>query len=369
MAEERFDPMLLAVAQGQNGGIDGLLDVYFSFLRRKTDFFSGGGEGYPRVESTIIDAAKRQYALYERDQQKKTAQSSSVKPSTAVKRGDTQSQADDVYTLGADGSFDITQSAGSGGSKHAKSAATASVPPALPSANAARQVEPSTSGSADVSSRNAASASSPAAAAPAASAASAPPSSSASAGEGAPSAALLPPGPGNGFRTERYSWSQSLTDATLLFPVPAATRAREVAVEFKAKRLRVSVKGAGVLLDVELPYRVRAEDCNWTLTDEDGSTAGGRCLTVFLQKEEGMHWWDSVAVSGEPKLDMSKIEPENSKLSDLDGETRKTVEKMMYDQRQKQAGLPTSEEQAKADMLRKFMAAHPEMDFSNAKIM
>lgn len=49
---------------------------------------------------------------------------------------------------------------------------------------------------------------------------------------------------------------------------------------------------------------------------------------MTLTKSEGMHWWRSV-LADEPVIDVQAVEPESSKLTDLDPETRQTVEKMM----------------------------------------
>ena len=170
----------------------------------------------------------------------------------------------------------------------------------------------------------------------------------------------LKPNSGNGYDTERYNWAQTLQDVTVSIRVPNGTKAKMMQVSIESKRLSVGIKGDEPILAGDLPETVQPDECSWSIVD-------GNLVEVYLQKVNTMSWWSRV-VEGEPELNTKKVQPENSKLSDLDGETRATVEKMMYDQRQKALNKPTSDEQQKNDMLKNFMDMHPEMDFSNAKI-
>ena len=118
------------------------------------------------------------------------------------------------------------------------------------------------------------------------------------------------------------------------------------------KYLKVGLKSQSpkYIVDAPLVKTIICNDSFWTVKD-------GNCVVVNLQKLNQMEWWDDVCV-GDLTIDMKKIQPENSKLDELDGETRQTVEKMMFNQKQKALGLPTSEEQKKYEMLEKFKKTH-----------
>ncbi|KAI5818092.1 nuclear movement protein nudC [Pyronema omphalodes] len=157
-----------------------------------------------------------------------------------------------------------------------------------------------------------------------------------------------------------YVWKQTIGDVDISVPIPAGTRARDLDIVMQSKKLKVGLKGKEPIMEGELPKTIRVDESTWSVEDQ-------KSVEIHLEKTNQMEWWPHV-LTHHPAIDTSKINPENSSLSDLDGETRAMVEKMMYDQRQKEMGLPTSDEQKKLDMFNKFKAQHPEMDFSGANL-
>ncbi|KAJ5650904.1 HSP20-like chaperone [Penicillium longicatenatum] len=162
-----------------------------------------------------------------------------------------------------------------------------------------------------------------------------------------------------------YKWTQTIRDLEVSAPIPSNIKGRDMVVTLTKSKISVAIKGQEPILEGEFPHPILVDESSWTL--ETTSVAPGKEVIIHLDKVNKVEWWPHV-VKGAPKIDVTKITPENSSLSDLDGETRAMVEKMMYDQRQKEAGGLTSDEQKKKELLEKFKADHPEMDFSNAQI-
>jgi len=157
-----------------------------------------------------------------------------------------------------------------------------------------------------------------------------------------------------------YTWRQNLGDVAVVVPVPSGTRAKQLAITISKTKLSVGVKGQDPIMVGDLCKEIKVDDSTWTLEDQ-------AFVHIHLEKQNQQAWWENV-LKHHPKIDTTKIQPENSKLSDLDGETRAMVEKMMFDNQQKQMGKPTSDELKKLEALEKFKSAHPEMDFTNAKM-
>ncbi|KAI0389554.1 CS-domain-containing protein [Xylariaceae sp. FL0594] len=162
-----------------------------------------------------------------------------------------------------------------------------------------------------------------------------------------------------------YKWTQTIGELEIAIPsIPGNYKARDLVVELKKQKIKAGVKGQEPIIEGDLPHAILTEESTWTLSSAPDGT---KTIEIHLDKANKMEWWAHVVTSA-PRIDVTKIQPETSKLSDLDGETRGMVEKMMFDQRQKELGLPSSDEQRKADILKKFQEQHPEMDFSKAKI-
>ncbi|KAI1323550.1 HSP20-like chaperone [Xylariaceae sp. FL0255] len=160
-----------------------------------------------------------------------------------------------------------------------------------------------------------------------------------------------------------YKWTQTLEELEVtISSIPANMKSRDMVVELKRQTLKAGIKGQDPIIEGTFPHPVDTEESTWTLTGDSTKT-----LSIYLSKVNKEEWWAHIVTSA-PKIDVTKIEPEASTFGDLKGDYKQVVGKMMYDQQQKAKGLPTSDEERKQDILKNFMAQHPEMDFSQAKI-
>jgi hypothetical protein len=134
----------------------------------------------------------------------------------------------------------------------------------------------------------------------------------------------------NGGVTDKYRWTQTLSETNVSVPLPKGTTSKQITVVIEANKLYAALTSGEktIFIDGEPDEKVDTQDATWTLEEHKGE----KTLEIFLPKVNKMSWWKSL-VQGGPRINTKKIVPENSKLDDLDGDTRGTVEKMMFDQR------------------------------------
>eukprot|EP00573_Skeletonema_grethae_P010987 CAMPEP_0201695414 /NCGR_PEP_ID=MMETSP0578-20130828/7373_1 /ASSEMBLY_ACC=CAM_ASM_000663 /TAXON_ID=267565 /ORGANISM="Skeletonema grethea, Strain CCMP 1804" /LENGTH=366 /DNA_ID=CAMNT_0048181259 /DNA_START=29 /DNA_END=1129 /DNA_ORIENTATION=+ len=357
--DDRFDGLFLQIAH-QTQGIEPLLDTLFSFLRRKSDFFTPPAGGDAEAAIAKVNEVVRKHAdIYlkdkRREEEEKLKRREAAEAKKKKKKKDAEAAAaaekrkeennEGVIEMGEDG-FDISNDEPPPSSKPAAAKVAADISDVksdAPTISATKTEQHKTDGSKDDN------------------------NTQETEKEEEEEEDNSPPPIGNGGTIDgKYVWTQTLQELTINIPLPENTRGRDLNVVISKKHLKVGFakknkNNNDFIVNDNLTKPIIVDDSLWTIED-------GNRLVLTLQKSNQMEWWDAPCQSDFPKINIQKVQPENSNLSDLDGETRQTVEKMMFDQRQKALGLPTADEQKKLDILEKFKASHPEMDFSNAKI-
>lgn len=88
---------------------------------------------------------------------------------------------------------------------------------------------------------------------------------------------------------------------------------------------------------------IKRDDSSWNL--EDGQT-----IMLILEKSTENIW--KTIIKGDQEIDATQVD--NSKdIGDFDDETQGALRKIVYEQKRKQMGLPSTEEQDKLEMMKK----------------
>lgn len=129
----------------------------------------------------------------------------------------------------------------------------------------------------------------------------------------------------NGGITENYVWTQTAYDLTVRVSLPDKITKKDVFVEIKTNKLKVKIKD-DVIIDGELFLDILNDSSMWYILNNK--------IEIELDKLKKHEWWKCI-IKGHPEIDTTKVKPNSEHISDLDSETRATIDKMLYDEKMK----------------------------------
>jgi hypothetical protein len=145
----------------------------------------------------------------------------------------------------------------------------------------------------------------------------------------------------NGAKTDKYFWSQTLTELTVEIGLDDVCVGKDVKVKFQPHAINVMVKGK-VVLDGELHERVNCEESMWNLEDR---------RKIILTLEKARHTWWNCFLEGDETIDTTKVES-TKRIHEYDNETQGAIRKIVFDQNQKAKGEATSDQIRTAEVMR-----------------
>merc|ERR1719343_1745315 len=208
-ADERFDGVLLNIAQ-QAGSIDAILDSFFGFLQRKTDFFTGA-QDEQAAEQMVLKYYKKHWKAGQKKRQE-IQEKNRIADEERKQRADEQRKKDEAaYQKQQE---DI--------SKKAKIEE-------VTDEEAAKKEE------------------------------------AAGADDGAKSddeaGSKEPPPLGNGGKTDKYTWTQTLGALEVYVNVRPGIKAKEIICDIGNDTLKLGVKGEPLILTGKMHAKVKPDDC------------------------------------------------------------------------------------------------------------
>lgn len=230
--EERFDGIFMNIVQ-QASGIDNFFDSLFGFMRRKTDFFTNADSGKRMISKHFDSHLELFTAQKEREEEVKKAKAAKAerekKPEPVAMPAPPKAAAPKVMEV-TDEEAEAIQTGGE-----------------LPPKPEESKEEPK---------------------------------------------AAEPEGPalvGNGGRTDKYIWTQTLSDISVNIFVPEGVPSKQIRVNCTPTHLTVVAAGQEVVAG-QLHKRVKPDELVWKMDTVEGR----RCVALDVEKHDGMNWWSCI---------------------------------------------------------------------------